>query len=105
MFARAWHKKAPPAARPSIGSSISNKRRLKAVFCKNSVWGLLKFSKNKRLLLQKQRMILEGTDRQDLWVRPCFIQIVRGQKVLLGQMCQLPLPLICCSPVVIVDVK
>lgn len=58
MYARAWHKKTPPAARPSMGSCISNKRRLKAVFCKNSVWGLLKFTKNKRLLSQKQWMIL-----------------------------------------------
>lgn len=58
MYARAWHKKTLPAARPSMGSCISNKRRLKAVFCKNSVWGLLKFTKNKRLLSQKQWMIL-----------------------------------------------
>lgn len=46
MCARAWHKDTPPAARPSMGSCISNKRRLKALFCKNSVRGLLKFTKN-----------------------------------------------------------
>lgn len=42
-----------------------------------------------------------GTDRQDLWERPCFIQIVRGQKVLVGQIWQLPLLLNWCSHIVI----
>lgn len=66
MCPRAWHKKTPPAARPSVGICISNKRRLKAVFCKYSVWGVLKFNKNKRLFLQKQWMILGNRQTRPL---------------------------------------